>query len=140
MGSPLPPKVTKHYKIGGLGSFVGFWGGFRLRKWPISSADLPMTPMDRLRKWPISSADLPMTRMEGAEHHFDLFRRRDFGAISGPPTHTHTHTHTKTAQKHAKYRKSSTKQLGNPPEDIWTKKSEFVLLFLALLFHIPFAK
>ena len=39
----------------------------------------------RPRKWPISSADFPMTPMERAEHHFGPFREKDFGAISGGP-------------------------------------------------------
>ena len=39
----------------------------------------------RLRKWPISSADFPMTPMERTEHHFGPFWEKDFGAISGGP-------------------------------------------------------
>ena len=39
----------------------------------------------RLRKWPISSADFPMTPMERAEHHFGPFWEKDLGAISGGP-------------------------------------------------------
>ena len=37
------------------------------------------------RKWPISSADFPMTPMERTEHHFGPFWEKDFGAISGDP-------------------------------------------------------
>ena len=37
------------------------------------------------RLWPISSADLPMTSMERTEHHFGPFWEKDFGAISGGP-------------------------------------------------------
>ena len=36
----------------------------------------------RLRKWPISSADFPMTPNE---HHLGPFGEKDFGAISGGP-------------------------------------------------------
>ena len=39
----------------------------------------------RLRNWPISSADVLMTPMEGTEHHSGLFLKKDFGAISGGP-------------------------------------------------------
>ena len=39
----------------------------------------------RVRNWPISSADFPMTPMEGTEHHFGPFSEKDFGAISGGP-------------------------------------------------------
>ena len=39
----------------------------------------------RLRKRPISSADFPMTPMERTEHHFGPFWDNDFGAISGGP-------------------------------------------------------
>ena len=39
----------------------------------------------RLRKWPISSADFPMIPMERAEHHIGPFWEKDFGAISGSP-------------------------------------------------------
>ena len=38
-----------------------------------------------LRKWPISSADFPMTPTERTEHHFGPFWEKDFGAISGGP-------------------------------------------------------
>ena len=38
-----------------------------------------------LRKRPISSADLPMTPIERAEHHFGPFWEKDFGALSGGP-------------------------------------------------------
>ena len=38
-----------------------------------------------LRKWPISSADFPMTPMERAEHHSGPCWEKDFGAISGGP-------------------------------------------------------
>ena len=38
-----------------------------------------------LRKWPISSADFPMTPMERTKHHFGAFGEKDFGAISGGP-------------------------------------------------------
>ena len=38
----------------------------------------------RLRNWPISSADFPMTPMDGTEHHFGPFLEKDFGAISAP--------------------------------------------------------
>ena len=39
----------------------------------------------RLRKWPISSADFPMAPMERTEHHFGPFREKDLGAVSGGP-------------------------------------------------------
>ena len=46
----------------------------------------------RLRKWPISSADFRMTPMERTDHHFGPFWEKDFGAIypaapssPGPP-------------------------------------------------------
>ena len=39
----------------------------------------------RLRNWPISSTDFPMTPMEGTEHHFGPFGEKDFGAMSGGP-------------------------------------------------------
>ena len=39
----------------------------------------------RLRKWPISSADFPMTPMERAEHYFGSFWEKEFGTISGGP-------------------------------------------------------
>ena len=39
----------------------------------------------RLRKWPISTADFPMSPMEKTEHHFGPFCGKDFGAISGGP-------------------------------------------------------
>ena len=39
----------------------------------------------RLSKWPISSADFPMTPMERTEHHFGPFWEKDLGAISGGP-------------------------------------------------------
>ena len=39
----------------------------------------------RLRNWPISSADFPMTPMEGTEHHLALFRRRIFGQHPAAP-------------------------------------------------------
>ena len=39
----------------------------------------------RLRNWPISSADFPMTPMEGTEHHFGLFRRRILGKYAAAP-------------------------------------------------------
>ena len=39
----------------------------------------------RLRNWQISSADFPMTPMERAEHHFGSLGEQDFGAISGGP-------------------------------------------------------
>ena len=40
----------------------------------------------RLRKWPISSADFPMTPMERTEHHFGPVSEKDFGATSGGPS------------------------------------------------------
>ena len=44
-------------------------------------------PEIRLRNWPISSTDFPMTPMEGTEHHFvGPFQEKDFGAISGGPS------------------------------------------------------
>ena len=39
----------------------------------------------RVRKWPISSADFPMTPMERAEHHSGPFWEKDFGATPGGP-------------------------------------------------------
>ena len=39
----------------------------------------------RHRKWPISSADFPLTPMERTEHHFGPFWEKEFGAISGGP-------------------------------------------------------
>ena len=39
----------------------------------------------RLRNRPISSADLPMTPMEGTEHHFAPFQKKGIGATSGGP-------------------------------------------------------
>ena len=39
----------------------------------------------RLRKWPILSADFPRAPMERTEHHFGPFWEKDFGAISGGP-------------------------------------------------------
>ena len=41
----------------------------------------------RLRKWPISSADFPMTPMEGTEHHFGLLgERRILGPYPAAPS------------------------------------------------------
>ena len=40
----------------------------------------------RLRKWPISSADFPMTPMERTEHHFGPFWEKDFGQYPAAPS------------------------------------------------------
>ena len=39
----------------------------------------------RLRKWPSSSADFPMTPVETTEHHCGPLWEKDFGAISSGP-------------------------------------------------------
>ena len=82
----------------------------------------------RLRNWPISSVDFPMTPMEGTERHFGPFWEKDFGAISSGPLFSRPLCFTAytTLRAHSPGRGSSSKRREEPsnPNSTYHNKPE----------------
>ena len=68
------------YQMGGITSFSSKPKGPGEEGAPRNHSDILSQEV-----WPISSADFPMTPIERAEHHSGPFWEKDFGAISGGP-------------------------------------------------------